>query len=89
MISEKGNAFRDNHGSELDITPKLAHKKDVHQRILKEKIASGKSKFEDSKNKQAFKDQPTVKEFLRTKIEKTRKRNMKKINNLKIKKVRN
>ena len=51
MISEKGSAFRDNHGSELDITPKLAHKKDVHQRILKEKIASGKSKFEDSKNK--------------------------------------
>ena len=88
MINEKSTAFRDRQGPDLDVTNKLGHKKAVNKRILKDKIETGKSKFEDSKNKQAFKEQPKMKEFLREKIEKTRKRNMKKINSLKVKTVK-
>ena len=47
----------------------------------------GTSKFENSKNKETFKDQPKLKEMLRNRIEKKRKTNMKKINTIKIKKV--
>jgi len=46
-----------------------------------------KSKYEELKNKLHNAEQPNMKTFLRTKIEKTRKLNLKKINHIKVKKV--
>jgi len=45
------------------------------------------SKYEDLKNKLHNREQPNMKTFLRTKIEKTRKLNLKKINHIKVKKI--
>jgi hypothetical protein len=52
-------------------------------------LEKGKSKFEDHQNKKLFTDQPKMKEMLRTKIEKKKKLNMKKINTIKVKRVKN
>lgn len=58
MINKKSTASADKSGPELDITNRLGHKKEVHKKIMKQKLesASGKSKFEESKNKETFKE---------------------------------
>jgi len=69
----------------LDITPKLGFSKKKDTLIRTQKINNhGVSKFESHKNQQAFKDQPKMKDMLRQKIDKKRKVNMKKINQIKI-----
>lgn len=50
-INNKSERFQKASGPEIDITSKLAFKKDVQMRVNKEKIQTGKSKYEDMKNK--------------------------------------
>jgi len=52
-------------------------------------MEKGFSKTEDRRNKETFKDQPKMKDFLKQKIEKTKKLNIKKINTVRVKKVIN
>ena len=71
---------------EIDITNRLAHNKEKTQLIYKQKIDNETSKFENLRNNITFKDQLTMKQGLKTRIEKTRKLHMKKINTIKVKK---
>ena len=73
------------HG-ELDITPRLGAGKKKQEKINLEKMEKGFSKTENHMNKEAFKEQPRMRNMLKEKIEKKKKLNMKKINTIKIKK---
>lgn len=51
-------------------------------------MKKGFSKFEQIRNSETFKEQPKMKDYLKQKIEKTKKLNMKKINTIKVKRVK-
>lgn len=87
-ISKKSEKKPDDYG-ELDITNRLGFNKKKQATVNKDKINKGFSKFENSKNKETFKDQAKMSDYLKEKLEKTRKLNMKKVNTIKIKKVIN
>lgn len=73
----------------LDITPRLGFNKKMQARVTMEKILKGKSKYQDHHDAKVFKDAPKLKDQLKDKIENKRKSNMKKINSIKIRKVKN
>jgi hypothetical protein len=86
-IQKKSGSRPDDYG-EIDIQNRLGFKKKTQEQINKDKMSKGFSKLEQIRNSETFKEQPKMKDYLKQKIDKTKKLNMKKINTIKVKRVK-